>query len=78
MTKEPEVKPRQQAMIGDVLAIRVEAGTKIFCSLTADLLGIVGNRMPVVNIKDKAVYLSEDDWDAAKAALPPKPPEVKH
>lgn len=78
MTKEPEVKPRQQAMIGDVLVIRVEPGTKIFCAATEKLLGIVGNRLPVINVKDKAVYLSEDDWDAAQAALPPKPPEVKH
>lgn len=68
--KEPEIKTRRMAMIGKVLAIQVEPGTKIFHPGTGKLLGTVGNRMPVVNHDDNAVYLSTDDWFAAKAALP--------
>lgn len=76
--REPEIKHRRMAMIGDVLAIQVESGTKIFDPITENLMGIVGDGTPVVNTKDKAVYLSTDDWNAAQAALPPKPPEVTH
>lgn len=76
--KEPEIKQRRMAMIGKVLAIQVEPGTKIFHPHTEQLLGIVGDRQPVINHDDNAVYLSTDDWLAAKAALPEKPKPVKH
>lgn len=71
MPKEPEIKQRRMAMIGKVLAIQVEPGTKVFHPGTGKLLGIVGDRQPVYNMDDNAVYLSTDDWLAAKAALPP-------
>lgn len=77
-TKEPEIKQRRMAMIGKVLAIQVEPGTKIFHPHTEALLGIVGDRMPVYNMDDNAVYLSTDDWNAAKDALPAAPKPVKH
>jgi hypothetical protein len=70
MNKEPKIKPRRMAMIGKVLAIQVEPGTEIFHPRTGDRLGIVGDRQPVYNYDDNAVYLSTDDWLAAKAALP--------
>lgn len=73
--KEPEIKQRRMAMIGKVLAIQVEPGTKIFHPQTEALLGIVGDRMPVINFQDNAVYLSTDDWLAAEATLP-KPPKA--
>lgn len=76
--KEPEVKHRRMAMIGKVLAIQVEPGTKIFHPVTEVLLGIVGDRMPVINHDDNAVYLSTDDWNAAKDALPAAPKKTKH
>ena len=68
--KEPEIKPRRMAMIGKVLAIQVEPGTQIFHPQTGERLGIVGDRQPVMKYDDNAVYLSTDDWLAAKAALP--------
>jgi hypothetical protein len=71
--KEPEIKERRMAMIGKVLAVQVEPGTKIFCPRTGDLLGIVADRQPVINHDDNAAYLSTDDWNAAEAALPKKP-----
>lgn len=70
MKKEPEIKPRRMAMIGKVLAIQVEPGTEIFHPTTGERLGIVGDRQPVMNYDDNAVYLSTDDWLAAEAALP--------
>lgn len=76
MSKEPEIKQRRMAMIGKVLAIQVEPGTKVFHPATGDLLGIVGDRQPVMNYDDNAVYLSTDDWLAAEAALP-KPDKSK-
>jgi hypothetical protein len=76
--KEPEVKQRRVAMIGKVMAIQVEPGTKIFHPRTEQLLGIVADRQPVYNHDDGAVYLSTDDWLAAEAALPKKPKPVKH
>jgi hypothetical protein len=75
---EPEIKQRRMAMIGKVLAIQVEPGTKIFHPLTEKLLGIVADRQPVINHDDNAVYLSTDDWNAAQAALPAAPKPVKH
>lgn len=68
--KEPEIKPRRMAMIGKVLAIQVEPGTEVFHPGTGERLGIVGDRSPVMNYDDNAVYLSTDDWLAAEAALP--------
>lgn len=68
--KEPKIKQRRMAMIGKVLAIQVEPGTQIFHPGTGERLGIVGDRQPVYNHDDNAVYLSTDDWLAAKAALP--------
>lgn len=70
MKKEPKIKPRRMAMIGKVLAIQVEPGTEIFHPTTGERLGIVGDRQPVMNYDDNAVYLSTDDWLAAEAALP--------
>lgn len=76
--KEPEIKQRRMAMIGKVLAIQVEPGTKIFHPVTEKLLGIVGDRQPVANHDDKAIYLSTDDWNAAQAALPAAPKKPLH
>lgn len=73
MSKEPVIKGRRMAMIGKVLAIQVEPGTQIYHPATGDLLGTVGDRQPVYNIPDGAVYLSTDDWLAAEAALPKAP-----
>lgn len=67
------IKARPMAMIGKVLAVCVEPGTKIFDLYTNELLGIVGNREPVYNLPAKTVYLSTDDYEAAKRALPPAP-----
>lgn len=67
--KKPEVKRRRQATLAGILVIAVDPGDKIFD--TSDpvrpvLLGVVGNGLPVVNEKAKTVYLSNDDYDAAK------------
>lgn len=70
--KKPEVVERQQAMIGKVLAVCVEPGTKIF-DMSETLLGIVEDRKPVYNLPAKTVYLSTNDYEAAKRALPPRP-----
>lgn len=67
---KPEVAARRQAMIGNVLAVCVEPGTKIF-DMAEQLLGIVEDRKPVVNHPAKTVYLSTNDYEAAKRALPP-------
>lgn len=72
---KPEVVERPMAMIGNVLAVCVEPGTKIF-DLAENLLGIVEDRKPVVNHPAKTVYLSTNDYEAAKRALPPRPPET--
>lgn len=75
MGKNPEVVvARQQAMIGKVLAVCVEPGTKIF-DMGEQLLGIVEDRKPVYNLPASTVYLSTNDYEAAKRALP-APPKV--
>lgn len=71
MSKEPEVKARRQAMIGKVHCIEVEAGTVIFDLVTEKPLGRVEDRKPVVY--GDSVYLSVNDYSAAKAALPAAP-----
>lgn len=69
---------RPMAMIGSVLCVSCAPGDKIFdvSEVPEKLLGIVMNGIPVVNHKAKTVYLSHDDYKAAKAALPvnPAPP----
>lgn len=64
------IKQRNIAMIGKVLCVEVEQGTKIF-DATEKLLGVVRDRHPVIN--GETCYLSVNDYQAAKAALP-KPP----
>lgn len=71
MRKEPEVKERRQAMIGNVHVVEVEPGTKVFDFLTEKLLGIVEDRKPVIN--GKTAYISTNDYEAAKRALPAAP-----
>lgn len=63
---------RPMAMIGKLLCVSCEPGTKIFDISTEPetLLGIVMDRHPVINHKAHTVYLSTDDYRAAKAALP--------
>lgn len=70
--KKPEVVERPQAMIGNMLAVCVEPGTKIF-DMAEQLLGVVEDRKPVVNHPAKTVYLSTNDYEAAKRVLPPRP-----
>lgn len=63
---------RPMAMIGKVLVVMCQPGDKIF-DLSEEpekLLGIVMTGRPVVNHKASTVYLSPDDYRAAKAALP--------
>lgn len=67
---EEKITPRRMAMIGKVLAVQVPPGTMIFDPITGERLGIVGDRMPVINHRDSTIYLSTDDWLAAKNALP--------
>lgn len=74
MAKEPEIKQRRMAMIGKVAAVSVEPGTKIFDLEGEKLLGIVMDRCPVIN--GQTVYLSTDDWDAARDALPGAPTAI--
>ncbi len=73
--KEPEVKPRRQAMIGNILCIQVDPGSKIFDG-NAKYVGTVWNKRPV-KLGDHAIYLSTDDFNAAEAALP-KPKRIIH
>lgn len=74
MKKEPEVKLRRQAMIGNILVVEVEPGTKVFDALTEKLLGVVEDRKPVYN--GKTTYLSTNDYEAAKRALPAAPKKL--
>lgn len=63
---------RPMAMIGKLLCVCCQPGDKIFDTSVEPevLLGIVQDRMPVINHKASTVYLSENDYRAAKAALP--------
>ena len=70
MAKKPEVVQRDMAMIGKVLAVSVEPGTKIF-DMGENLLGIVEDRKPVIN--GQTAYLSTNDYQAAKRALTAPP-----
>lgn len=74
--KEEPVVAREQAMIGDVLVVKVPIGTPIYDAQSGRLLGIVGNSLPVIN--GQTCYLSEDDYEAAKAALPAAPGVTRH
>lgn len=60
------------ALIGKVLCVMCQPGEKIFDTSVEPekLLGIVMDRVPVINHKANTVYLSENDYRAAKAALP--------
>lgn len=73
--KEPEIKPRRQAMIGNILCIQVDPGTKVFDG-EAKYVGTVWNKRPV-KLGTHAIYLSTDDFNAAEAALP-KPKRIIH
>lgn len=64
------IHQRNMAMIGKVLCVEVEQGTKIF-DANEKLLGIVSDRNPVFN--GMTCYLSVNDYQAAKAALPAPP-----
>lgn len=64
------VKERRVAMIGKVMCVQCDPGDKIFDLENEKLLGIVMDRVPVINHKTNTVYLSHDDWLAAEAALP--------
>lgn len=70
-----KIKERPMAMIGRILAVCCDRGDKIF-DLGGNLLGIVDDRKPVVNEPCGTVYLSKDDWEAAKRALPQRPSET--
>lgn len=74
MKKQPAVKERRQAMIGNILVVEVEPGSKIFDVVTEKLLGIVEDRKPVVN--GMTTYLSTNDYEAAKRALPAAPKKL--
>jgi len=69
-----KVKPRRQAMIGKVLVVEVDPGTKIFDLFTGKLVGMVLNGKAVPN--GHTVYLTTDDYNAAKAALPAAPKKL--
>jgi hypothetical protein len=73
--KPPEVVARRQAMIGNILCIQVEPGTKVFDG-DAKYAGTVWNKRPV-KLGTHAIYLSTDDFLAAEAALP-KPKRIIH
>lgn len=73
--KEPEIIQRPMAMIGKVLAVSCPQGTPIF-DLGGNLLGHVADRKPVYN--GNTVYLSTNDYNAAKAALPAAPKKIIH
>lgn len=83
MANDNDIIIRPTAMIGKVLCVSCSPGDKIFdvSVVPEKLLGIVMNGIPVVNHKANTVYLSHDDYKAAKAALPvnPAPPTtVRH
>lgn len=64
-----EIKPRKMAMIDDkVLAVSIPPGEKIFDSVTGKLLGIVMDGKPVIN--GNTCYLSTNDYETAKRAIP--------
>jgi hypothetical protein len=67
------IKARPMAMIGKVLCVCVEPGTQIFDLYSGDLLGTVGDREPVINQPANTAYLSTNDYEAAKRALPAAP-----
>lgn len=69
------IKGRDMAMIGKILAVSVEPGTQIFDLETGNRLGIVADRMPVANHRTSTVYLSTNDYQAAKRALPNRLPK---
>lgn len=56
------------ALIDEVLCVSVEPGTPIFDLITEKLLGHVSDGHPVIN--GSTCYLSTDDYEAAKRALP--------
>lgn len=67
----PLVKARRQAVMTvdgkQLLLVEVARGDKVFdASLPPKLLGTVDDRQPVIN--GDTVYLSRDDWEAAKQA----------
>lgn len=59
----------------ELLIVSCEPGTTIFDNETDKPLGIVMNRHPVIN--GRTAYLSTDDYNAAKAAIPARPKESK-
>lgn len=74
MSKKPQVKRRREAMIGKVHVVEVDAGDKIFDLFTGKLLGIVEDRKPVIH--GMTTYLSVNDYEAAKRALPAAPKKL--
>lgn len=74
----PVLVERAMAFVDDILLVRCEPGSKIFDIRDGKevFLGIVGNRMPVIN--GMTCYLSEDDYDAAKDALPNRNLKTRH
>jgi len=66
MAKKPEVVERDMMMIGNVLAVSVEPGTKIF-DVGENLLRIVEDRKPVID--GQTAYFSTNDYQAVKRVL---------
>jgi hypothetical protein len=75
VSKKPEVVARREAMIGKVHVVEVEPGTKIFNLMTEELLGVVYDGHAIPYPDSYTVYVSVNDYETAKAALPaaPKP-----
>lgn len=69
--KEPEVVARRMAYVGKVLLVEIPQGEKVFDILTGALLGTVEDRKPVIN--GNTCYISPNDYEAAKRALPAAP-----
>ncbi len=69
------IKLRRMARIGNVLAVAMPQGTQVFDPVTGAYLGVVSDRNPVIN--GQTCYLSDNDYDAAKRALP-TPDQIKH
>jgi hypothetical protein len=73
---EDLIRARRTAMIDDgttyIQIVSCDPGDKIFDTSGEKeiFLGIVLNGKPVINAKALTAYLSHDDYDAAKAAIP--------
>lgn len=68
-----KIVERRRALIGDVQLVSVPPGEKIFdlSRKLPRLLGTVQNGRPIIN--GQTCYLSTDDFNRAKDALPARP-----